>query len=103
MQFLMLIKSLIVYGQFIVYIYELENHLRKPDDYYFLQPIDRWVHKLSEKIGLINKDKIYKDEAKDITDRCFEFRANPIHYNQGAWYIGAHSLQILLKNIKVIK
>lgn len=87
----------------IVYIYKLEDYLKKPDDYYFLQPIDTWVHKLSKKIGLIDKDKIYKDEAKDITDRCFEFGINPIHYNQGAWYIGAHSLQILLRNIEVIK
>lgn len=87
----------------IVYIYELDNHLKKPDNYYFLQPIDTWVHNLSKKIGLIDKDKIYKGEARDITDRCFEFEVNPIHYNQGVWYIGANSLQVLLRNIKVIK
>ena len=87
----------------IVYIYELENHLKKPDDYYFLQPIDTWVHKLSKEIKLIDKDKIYKNEAKNITNKCFEFEVNPIHYNQGAWYIGRNSLQILLRNIKVIK
>jgi len=86
----------------IVYIYELETVLNK-NDYYFLQPIDTWVHNLSKKVGLINKDKIYNDEAKDITDRCFEFEINSIHYNQGAWYIGAHSLEILLRNIEVIK
>jgi len=86
----------------IVYIYELEKFLKK-DDYHFLQPIDTWVHKISKNIGLINKDKIYKGEAKDITDKCFEFGVNPIYYNQGAWYIGAHSLQILLRNIELIR
>jgi len=86
----------------IVYIYELEKNLNK-NDYYFLQPIDTWVHKLSKTIGLINEDKIYEGEAKDITDKCFKFEVNPIHYNQGAWYIGAHSLEILLRNIEVIK
>lgn len=86
----------------IAYIYELENNLKK-EDYYFLQPIDTWVHKLSKEIKLINKDKIYRNEAKDITDRCFNFGVNPIHYNQGAWYIGRNSLQILLRNIEVIK
>jgi len=86
----------------IVCIYELEKSLNK-DDYCFLQPIDTWVHRLSKKIGLINKDKIYKDEGKDITHQCLAFGVNPIHYNQGAWYIGARSLQILLRNIAVIK
>jgi hypothetical protein len=86
----------------IVYIYELEKNLNK-NDYYFLQPIDTWVHKVSRVIGLINKDKFYKDESKDITNRCFEFGVNPIHYNQGAWYIGTHSLEILLRNIKLLE
>lgn len=86
----------------IVYIYKLENHLNNKD-YYFLQPIDTWVNKISQKVGLINKDKIYKDEAKDITDKCFKYGANPIHYNQGVWYIGANSLQIVLRNLGRIK
>jgi hypothetical protein len=38
----------------IVYIYKLETHLDK-NDYYFLQLIDTWVHKISRKVGLINK------------------------------------------------
>ena len=86
----------------IVYIYRLETHLDKKD-YYFLQPIDTWVHKISKKIGLVNRDKIYKNEAEDITDKCFEVEVNPIHYNQGVWYIGANSLQIVLRNIEKIK
>lgn len=86
----------------VVYIYELENYLNK-EDYYFLQPIDTWVHNLSKSIGLVDRDKIYRGEAKDITDKCFELGVNPIHYNQGVWYIGSNSLQILLKNIDKIE
>ena len=82
----------------VVYIYELETYLNK-EDYYFLQPIDTWVHKISKELELIGEDKIYRGEAKDITDKCFELEINPIHYNQGAWYIGSNSLQILLENI----
>lgn len=82
----------------VVYIYELEDYLDK-ESYYYLQPIDTWVHKLSKELRLIDKDKIYRDEARDITNKCFELGINPIHYNQGAWYIGSNSLQILLKNI----
>ena len=85
----------------VVYIYELENYL-SDEDYHFLQPIDTWVHNLSRRIEFVNKDKIYRDEAKDITDKCFELGVNPIHYNQGAWYIGSNSLQVLLQNIDKI-
>jgi len=86
----------------VVYIYELDKNLNK-NDYCFLQPVDTWVHNLSKRIGLVSRDKIYKSEAKDITDKCFELRVNPIHYNQGAWYIGSQSLEILLQNIEVIR
>jgi len=86
----------------VVYIYELEGCLSE-EDYYFLQPIDTWVHNLSKRIGLVDKgSKIYKGEAKDITDKCFEFGVNPIHYNQGVWYVGSNSLKILLENIDKI-
>lgn len=85
----------------VVYIYELESYL-SGEEYYFLQPIDTWVHNLSKRIELVNSDKIYSDEAKDITDKCFEFGVNPIHYNQGVWYVGSNSLKILLENIDKI-
>ena len=85
----------------VVYIYELENCL-SDEEYYFLQPIDTWVHNLSKRIELVDRSKIYKVEAKDITDKCFELGVNPIHYNQGVWYVGANSLKILLENIDKI-
>ena len=95
----------------IVYIYKLESYLTK-ESYYYLQPVDTWVHQVSEKLELIDlekakdkndKSKIYGDESKDITDKCFEFGVNPIHYNQGAWYVGKNSLKVLLKNLEMIK
>lgn len=82
----------------IVYIYKLEDYLSR-QDYYFLQPIDTWVHQLSKRVGLVGRDKIYTGEAKDITEKCFRFNTNPIQYNQGAWYVGANSLKLVLENI----
>jgi len=87
----------------VVYIYKLENYLLDKEDYYFLQPIDTWVHNLSKSIDLVERSKIYRGEVKDITDKCLELGVNPIHYNQGAWYIGSNSLQILLHNIDKIE
>lgn len=85
----------------IVYIYELESSLCK-EDYQFLQPIDTWVHKLSQRLGLVASDKIYNNEGKDISEKCLELGINPIHYNQGAWYIGSQSLKIVLKSIDLM-
>jgi len=85
----------------IVYIYELENVL-ETRDYYYLQPVDTWVHQISRQIGIVEKEEIYNDESLDIVDRCNEFGVNPIHYNQGAWYLGTNSLKIVLRNIDSI-
>ena len=86
----------------VVYIYKLESYLKEPEDYYYLQPVDRWVYKVSREINLIEEYGDYnrkaKEIAKDITDKCFKFDVNPIHYNQGAWYVGTNSLKILLRN-----
>ncbi len=82
----------------VVYIYELENIL-ETKDYYYLQPVDTWVHQISRHIGIVEKDEIYKNESLDIVNKCHEFGVNPIHYNQGAWYIGANSHKIIMSNI----
>ena len=47
----------------VVYTYELENYL-SDEDYYFLQPIDTWVHNLSKRIELVDRSKIYKAKQK---------------------------------------
>lgn len=86
----------------IVYIYELEKYLEK-SDYYYLQPVDTWVHQISKLIRLVKEDEIYKEESKDIVDKCHRMKVNPIHYNQGAWYLATNSHEIILRNINNIK
>lgn len=86
----------------VVYIYDLSDYIKNKEDYYYLQPVDTWVHQISKEIGLIEEVKIYKNEARDIVDRCHDFEVNPIHYNQGAWYLGANSHKIVLRSIDSI-
>ena len=85
----------------VVYVYELETIL-KNKDYYYLQPVDTWVHQISKHIGIVTKNDIYKNESLDIVNKCHEFGVNPIHYNQGAWYLGTNSHKIILSNIDSI-
>lgn len=71
-----------------VFIYNLEVYL-KPKDYYYLVPIDTWVRKVADKLGM-------KANAKDIAITCQQNGVSPIRFNQGAWYLGSHSLSLLL-------
>jgi len=87
---------------FLLYFSELGKDYKEKlskEDFYYLQPIDTWVHQVSKKIGIINEkeEKIYKGEAKDIVDFCWENKIDPIKFNQGVWYIGSNSLDVLLK------
>ena len=58
--------------------------------YYHLQPIDRWVKRISNLIWGINVDKSHDKVAKDIVNSCLNNNVNPVKFNQGAWFIGAH-------------
>ena len=86
----------------IVHIYALEKFI-KPEDYIMLQPIDTWVHQVSIAIGLIDnsKSKIYDEESSDIVSYCLKNGINPIYYNEGAWYLGSHSLEYSLNLLSV--
>lgn len=71
-----------------VFVYELDNYL-KPEDYHYVMPIDTWVRQISNKIGI-------EADAKAMATACQQNGVSPIKFNQGAWYIGSHSLSVLL-------
>lgn len=71
-----------------VFVYELDNYL-KPEDYHYVMPIDTWVRQISNKIGI-------EADAKAMATACQQNGVSPIKFNQGAWYIGSHSLDVLL-------
>jgi hypothetical protein len=88
----------------IVYMYQLEEYFKDVNSYSYLQPVDTWVHQVAEKLGMIPSEKnIYQGEAVDITRKCLEAGVNPIHFNQGAWYLGARSIDIVLENLDRIR
>ena len=83
----------------IVYIYKLEKFLASAD-YCFLQPVDTWVHQISQELKLTKHKYICPEEAVDLAKSCLKVKVNPIHFNQGAWYLGANSTRILLENLE---
>ncbi len=96
------ISSLVLRDTIFLYFSELGKDYKKrlsKEDFYYLQPIDTWVHQVSKKIGIIKEkeEKIYKGEANKLVDFCWENKIDPVKFNQGVWYIGSNSLDVLLK------
>ncbi len=61
-----------------------------PRDYRFLQPVDTWVGQIADKLNI---------HADKLVDACQSAGVDPIRFNQGAWYLGKHSLDLLLENL----
>lgn len=57
-----------------------------------LQPIDTWVRKVCEKVGIEEKRNL----RKSIVDVCNSQGVSPVKFNMGAWYVGYHALDVLL-------
>ena len=71
-----------------VFVYDLETYL-KPEDYYYVVPIDTWVGKVADKLGI-------EANAKAIAIACQQNGVSPVKFDQGAWYLGSHSFSVLL-------
>jgi len=91
-----------LYLRDLVHIYSLEKSIKDKDKIY-LQPIDVWVRKVAVKTGIIKDGKLSDDEVRRrIVKACEKIGVSPIKFNQGAWYVGSHSFDILLENLNKI-
>lgn len=78
-----------------VAVYDLENQIAD-SDYILLQPIDTWVRKVSEKLKLAPRKTPDKQLKNVIIRACINEGFSPIKFNQGIWYLGFHSLELIL-------
>ncbi|MFC1972513.1 hypothetical protein ACFLVE_03815 [Chloroflexota bacterium] len=78
----------------VVFIYKLEGFL-KERDYDCLMPIDTWIKQIGKRLEI-------SVTAENMVDLCQDNKVSPILFNQGAWYLGKHSFDILLDNIHAI-
>ena len=81
----------------VVAVYGLTDQLTN-EDHIFLQPIDTWVRQVStsDKLSLASKESSIEELRKNIVDVCFKTGVSPIKLNQGMWYLGTHSLELIL-------
>lgn len=81
----------------LVCLYSLEQYLDAAD-LSFLQPIDTWVRQVAYRIGVIVSEKEDEEVVRQkIIETCKDVNLS-MKFNQGAWYIGHHSLDIVLEN-----
>jgi len=66
---------------------------------YMMQPVDRWVMKISSELCWPNDDwekkapsTLAKHDryAKKIAEHCLEGQIDPVRFNQGAWFVGSY-------------
>ena len=83
-----------------VVFYDLESYLREKDHKY-VQPVDTWVRQICEKFGWIKEKEKIKNIIIQITKKCTKAGVSPLKFNQGLWYLGSHSLDLLLKGFSL--
>lgn len=83
-----------LYARDLVTVFNLEDKISYKDQKY-LQPLDTWVRGVIKKIGIREKD----DEKirQKIVEKCQQANQSAIRFNEGAWYIGRHSFDILFE------
>ncbi|TET44711.1 hypothetical protein E3J62_09590 [candidate division TA06 bacterium] len=80
----------------VVHLFSIERHLGS-GDFVYAQPVDVWVRRVAEELGL----KGLNDQAtrKLLVDKCSECKVSPIAFNEGAWYLGSHSLAMAIGSV----
>ncbi len=70
------------------------------DDYCLLQPVDTWVEQVAHKLR-VQADP--RDLPAVLVKTCQREGVDPIRFNQGAWYLGARSFDVILENLERIE
>jgi hypothetical protein len=82
----------------VVDVFDLRSFV-SPDDAVLLQPVDTWVRQVAVKVELVDKESGYRETRQAIVAGCQRLHVDPIRFNQGAKYLGAHALDIALEHL----
>jgi len=83
----------------VVLIWGNENSLQSTD-YVYVFPIDTWVRQVLQALDRQFSGGSDEDLAEKAIKACLKNHVSPISFNIGAWYIGAHSFNILMDGIR---
>jgi len=72
-------------------IFELKP--KNKEEFYYLLPVDTWLEKIGEKIWSTKNHK-------QLKTKMIEETTSPILFNQGAWFVGKYSFELLLEEFQ---
>jgi hypothetical protein len=79
----------------VVSLFGLERFV-SDDAAFCLQPVDVWVEKIAYRSKLVPEKSSHAAIRNAILSRCRAIGISPVVFNQGAWYVGSHSFDLLL-------
>jgi endonuclease III len=61
-----------------------------------LQAVDTWVQKVAEKLGIVRVGADTSEVQNAIVGLCEKEQISALRFNQGAWFTGYHSFDLVL-------
>lgn len=87
----------------LAFVFSMTNEVSKLDkkDLKCFLPIDTWISQVCEKTGIIEKENMNNLQMvkENMIEKCNGI-VNPLFFNQGAWYLGANSFNMMFELIK---
>ena len=87
------VKTASLYIRDTVAFYGLETPTFVYDKY--SQPIDTWVRQVCKKLNIVARND--NELVEKIVQACKAAGVSPIKFNQGLWYLGSHSLELIFQ------
>jgi len=66
------------------------------EDYKLAFPVDTWVDKIAHRLGCCSED--IEEIKNHLITKCKESKIDPLKFAAGLWFLGFHSVDILLEN-----
>lgn len=86
-----------LYLRDLVTVFHFEDKIPLNEQKY-LQPLDTWVLQVIKRIGIREGNNENSDIIRQrIIEKCQQAGKSAIRFNEGAWYIGRHSFDILFE------
>ncbi len=80
----------------LVFLFDL-SHKMTPEIMSLIQPVDTWVKQVCQSIGIASMDDSIESVRNQIIMHCNSANVDPLDFNQGTWYVGYHSYNLVLK------
>jgi len=84
----------------VVGVYGLKGYIPE-QDLALIFPMDTWLSNIGRRLfPSVVPGSGGRNLARHLVKTCLESGVHPIELNQGAWYVGVHSLNIILDNLE---